>query len=201
MQSLALSLALLLFSASSLAAPSHDLSITLNIDTSLVPSDVPFFTEDGAVELVELTEEAFGADVQAYLHTHNTFRARHGARALQWDNVLQSKAQSWANRCQFHHSGGTLGPYGENLAAGTGGAYDVAAAVKSWTDEIAHYDPNHPQPSHFTQVVWKGSEKLGCAVAECSGIFPEKYGKAHYHVCEYFPAGNVIGRFPANVQK
>ena len=26
--------------------------------------------------------------------------------------------------------------YAENLAAGTGSSYDIAAAVKSWTDEV-----------------------------------------------------------------
>lgn len=27
----------------------------------------------------------------------------------------------------------------ENLAAGTGDSYDIAAAVKSWTDEVSEY--------------------------------------------------------------
>lgn len=93
------------------------------------------------------------ADIQTFLNTHNSFRAKHGASPLVWDGVLASKAQQWANGCKFKHSGGTLGPYGgshlkpstyfililcyltENLAAGTGNSYDIAAAVKSWTDE------------------------------------------------------------------
>jgi hypothetical protein len=41
---------------------------------------------------------------------------------------------------------------------------------------IGDYDPNNPQPSHFTQVVWKGSQQVGCAVQECSGIFPSQFG-------------------------
>lgn len=101
----------------------------------------------------------------------------------------------------------------ENLAAGTGKNYGAAQAVKGWTDEIGQcsrncwgglwltvhpgqYDPRNPKPSHFTQVVWKNSQRIGCAVASCSGIFDPKYGKAEYHVCEYYPAGNVIGQFP-----
>jgi len=36
---------------------------------------------------------------------------------------------------------------------------------------IAEYDPNNPQPSHFTQVVWKGTTQVGCAVQDCSNIF------------------------------
>ena len=41
---------------------------------------------------------------------------------------------------------------------------------------VASYDPNNPQPSHFTQVVWKATQQLGCAVQNCNGIFPAEYG-------------------------
>jgi hypothetical protein len=81
--------------------------------------------------------------------------------------------------------------------------------------ETGEYNANNPQPSHFTQVVWKGSQQLGCAVQQCNGIFPSQYGvrrnalsreknhsdlllrfkQANYYVCEYFPQGNVLGQF------
>jgi uncharacterized protein YkwD len=48
------------------------------------------------------------ADIQTFLRTHNTFRAKHGAAPLVWDGVLASKAQQWANGCKFKHSGGHL---------------------------------------------------------------------------------------------
>jgi hypothetical protein len=108
---------------------------------------------------------------------------------------LASAAQQWANNCKFVHSGGSLGPFGENLAAGTGSSYDIAAAVKSWTDEVSEYDPNNPQPSHFTQVVWKGTSQVGCALQLCDGIFDASFGKAKYFVCEYSAQGNIIGQF------
>ncbi|KAF7791926.1 hypothetical protein EIP86_002952 [Pleurotus ostreatoroseus] len=135
------------------------------------------------------------SDIQQYLTAHNTVRAQHGASALTWSDELASKAQQWANGCKFQHSGGSLGPFGENLAAGTGSSYDIAAAVKSWTDEVSEYDPNNPVPSHFTQVVWKASTQVGCAEAQCSGIFAASFGLAKYFVCEYSPQGNVIGEF------
>ncbi|KAF5313070.1 hypothetical protein D9619_003028 [Psilocybe cf. subviscida] len=140
------------------------------------------------------------ADIQAYLAGHNTIRAQHGASALTWNDNLASKAQEWANKCVFQHSGGQLGPFGENLAAGTGSSYGIAAAIKSWTDEVSEYNPSNPVASHFTQVVWKGTSEVGCAVASCNGIFDPKFGPAKFFVCEYSKQGNIIGQFPQNVQ-
>ncbi|KAI0724475.1 CAP domain-containing protein [Cerioporus squamosus] len=140
------------------------------------------------------------SDIDAYLQAHNSVRAQHGASPLSWSDDLAASAQSWANNCVFQHSGGKLGPFGENLAAGTGGSYGIGPAVKSWTDEVSDYDPSNPQASHFTQVVWKGSTQVGCAVQSCSGIFDASFGAAKYFVCEYFPQGNIIGAFDQNVQ-
>jgi hypothetical protein len=92
---------------------------------------------------------------------------------------------------------GTLGPLGENLAAGTG-SFTIAHAISSWNAESAQYNPSNPQASHFTQVVWKATTELGCAVQTCNGIFPS--GPATYYVCEYSPQGNVIGEIAQNVQ-
>jgi len=120
----------------------------------------------------------------------------HGANPLTWNATLATYAQNWVNDCQFKH---TNGPYGENLAAGTGD-FGIAAAIKLWTDESSDYDPTNPQPSHFTQVVWKSSTQLGCAVSACNGIFAASDGLAQYYTCEYSPPGNYIGEFAQNVQ-
>jgi len=141
---------------------------------------------------------ASDADVQTYLSTHNTIRSQHGAVPVTWSNAAAVKAQQWADECKNQHSGGTLGPLGENLAAGTG-SFSITNAVKAWTDEVSEYNANDPQPSHFTQVVWKATTQIGCAVATCNGIFAG-FGAAQYYVCEYSVQGNVIGNFGANVQ-
>jgi hypothetical protein len=44
-------------------------------------------------------------------------------------------------------------------------------------------------------MVWKETTQLGCARANCTGIFDASYGLAHFDVCEYYPQGNVIGWF------
>ncbi|KAI0036696.1 CAP domain-containing protein, partial [Vararia minispora EC-137] len=136
------------------------------------------------------------ADIQTYLSSHNTVRAAHGVGNLSWNNTLEAAAQKWANKCVFQHSGGSLGPFGENLAAGTGGE-TIQQGVKSWADEASQYSSSNPVPSHFTQMVWKSSTEVGCAVASCAGgtIFSASFGAANFYVCEYFPQGNVIGEF------
>jgi uncharacterized protein YkwD len=141
-----------------------------------------------------------GSDIDAYLSSHNSVRAQHGAAPLTWSDQLAGKAQQWANNCVNHHSGGTLGPYGENLAAGTGSNFGISEAVKLWTNEASSYNPNNPQASHFTQVVWKATTQLGCASAECNGIFDPSFGLAKFVVCEYSPPGNVEGQYAQNVQ-
>jgi len=134
------------------------------------------------------------------LQLHNQIRSQHGGAALIWSDNLAAVAEGWADKCVFKHSGGTLGPYGENLASGTGSSYDVTAAMNSWTSEISQYDPSNPVASHYTQVVWIATTQVGCGLAPaCNGIFPASFGPAKYFVCEYFPQGNIIGEFGENV--
>ncbi|CAE7119688.1 unnamed protein product [Rhizoctonia solani] len=136
------------------------------------------------------------AQQQQYLDAHNNERAKHGAVALVWDDSLSASAQAWANQCKFEHS-----QAGQNLAAGTGNP-SAATAVGWWNDESKDYNPNNPQYSHWTQVVWKSTTRLGCAMSQCAPgtIFDASY-VANYFVCHYNPAGNVIGQFAQNVQK
>jgi len=119
---------------------------------------------------------------------------------LTWSNTAAAAAQKWADNCVFQHSGGTLGPFGENLAAGTGSGYGIPQALASWADEASQYDASNPVASHFTQMVWKATTEVGCALQSCSGIFASSFGLASYYVCEYSVQGNVIGAFAQNVQ-
>ncbi|KZT30346.1 PR-1-like protein [Neolentinus lepideus HHB14362 ss-1] len=177
-----------------------------SLSTQPAPSPSPSSTQGSASSSVSSTGSGSSSgstsssDIDQYLSAHNSVRAQHGASPLSWSDNLASKAQQWANGCVFQHSGGSLGPFGENLAAGTGDSYDIAAAVKSWTDEVSEYNPSNPVASHFTQVVWKGSTQVGCALQLCDGIFAASFGKAKYYVCEYSAQGNIIGQFAQNVQ-
>lgn len=130
------------------------------------------------------------------LSAHNTVRTRHHVSNLSWDYKLALYARLHANKCEFKHS--SFG-YGENIAMGYP---SPDAAVMAWYHEKNLYSYNKPGFSHatghFTQIVWKGSQQIGCAYVACNG----KNGThGNYLVCEYSPAGNVInaGYFNKNV--
>lgn len=129
-----------------------------------------------------------------YLLAHNAARAAIGADPLEWDEDVAAYAEGYAARrsldCKLEHS---LGPYGENIAVGPPELSGVAA-VTLWVDERSNY--NYflnsclwGQCLHYTQVVWKKSERLGCARVEC----PNGYA---FVTCNYDPPGNYVGERP-----
>lgn len=68
-----------------------------------------------------------------------------------------------------------------------------------WYSEIAAYDFNKPEYSpktgHFTQVVWKESERMGVGYA----VTVEDSQNVVYVVALYSPGGNVDDDFAKNV--
>lgn len=84
--------------------------------------------------------------------------------------------------------------YGENLHWGKrmkGHVIECEEPVRLWYKENKHYDwenrVNHRGTySHFTQLIWKSTEKLGCAQVLSLG---QKGGT--YTVCSYDPWGNL----------
>ncbi|EFJ45286.1 hypothetical protein VOLCADRAFT_94353 [Volvox carteri f. nagariensis] len=83
----------------------------------------------------------------------------------------------------------------ENLAWGYS---DAKSAIDAYYSEGAGYAYGVSQPAdwhsvgHFTQVIWKASTDLGCAVATCNG-------GQQFQVCRYSPPGNVQGQYAENV--
>ncbi|KAJ3507224.1 hypothetical protein NLJ89_g6429 [Agrocybe chaxingu] len=136
--------------------------------------------------------------IDAFLDAHNTIRASHSAPALTWSTSLAEKAELWADRCQFKHSDGRLSDtlYGENIAAATGD-FTIPAAVATFISDEDKYDPANPSYLRFTQVVWKSTTELGCAVSQCRGLFPQALStRTTLYVCLYNPAGNIVGKAP-----
>lgn len=157
------------------------------IVTSLTAS-LLILTTNACIALTEVEQQL--------LTTHNQLRKQHQSPPLHWDAKLAQYAQNYAEQCQFRHS---KGPYGENLATGYA---TPKKAVQIWYDESKLYSYQRPgfsmDTGHFTQLVWKNSTKLGCAMVSCDG----KNGTpGDYVVCEYNPPGNVVapGYFEENV--
>ncbi|KAL2001199.1 hypothetical protein VTN02DRAFT_2103 [Thermoascus thermophilus] len=168
-----------------------------------IPVREPSPTEDATS--AQYTSDRIFRDT--VLDETNHYRAQHDAHPLTWNETLQAYAQDWADRCLWRHS---HGPYGENLA---GGYANASAAVFAWADERRMYNFSKPTgfteaTGHFTQLVWKATRQVGCARVDC-GQDPaddddSTRAKGWYVVCEYAPAGNVVGYnnkfFKANVE-
>lgn len=142
------------------------------------------------------------------LRTHNCARktvvpaAAPGLPLLRWSSAIAQTAQAYADRCIWQHSGAA--GLGENLyATAPFGSAQTAAAI-SWGGEFAHY--NYAANScaagqtcgHYTQMVWRDSDELGCGISNCSSGSP--FGASFPHwtivVCNYLPPGNFGGERP-----
>lgn len=125
---------------------------------------------------------------------------------MYWSDELAYKAQQWANRCSFQHSSSSyrrtaLFTLGENLyTEGRSNGFptpDWRKAINSWWSEINlwRYYMNinsyqfYSATGHFTQLIWSKTYLIGCAASQY-------YQNGYYnilYVCEYGPAGNVMG--------
>jgi hypothetical protein len=135
------------------------------------------------------------------LSLHNRQRTELGLAPLRWDPALAAAAAlygpSLAARGRLAHSEPASRPgQGENLWMGTRGAYSLEEMVGDWADEKRLFRPGtFPDVSksghwsdvaHYTQMIWSGSERVGCALHAARDW--------DYLICRYAPAGNVVGR-------
>ncbi|GLJ22857.1 hypothetical protein SUGI_0430810 [Cryptomeria japonica] len=137
---------------------------------------------------------------EKFLNAHNKERALVGVPLLGWNNKVAAQASLFAryqrdhDHCEMKHSGSTK--YGENLFWGQGGPLTPTQGVQNWVDERKFYDYNNNscQPDHqcgvYTQLVWKNSTELGCALVTCDNK------DTTLIICYYSPPGNVIGEKP-----
>ena len=117
-----------------------------------------------------------------------------GVPPIRWSDNLAAVAQTWANtllkRGQFSHQENT--GYGENLFEIKGGPATPEDVVHDWASESVDYDyPSNRCRSvcgHYTQLVWRSTTEVGCAVARGGG--------REVWVCEYNPPGNFVGQKP-----
>lgn len=127
------------------------------------------------------------------MNSTNTYRADHNATDLSWNKTLATFAANFLGKsCTFEHSGG---PYGENLAIGYP---NVTVSVEAWGEERKEYDFNDGGfamgTGHFTQLVWKDTTDVGCGRRLCGE-------NGWFLACEYWPVGNVEGRYEDAVEE
>ncbi len=140
--------------------------------------------------------------LQAILREHNDARAEVGTPPLVLDDGLNRDALAYAEQLaasgQFQHSPINSRPgQGENLWAGTPSAFSYEEMAGAWIEEKQFYvhdrfpnvsnTGNWQDVGHYTQIIWRDTQKLGCGIATGSG--------SDILVCRYSPAGNVAGQF------
>ncbi|HEY6543524.1 MAG TPA: CAP domain-containing protein [Dokdonella sp.] len=121
---------------------------------------------------------------------------------LRWSPSLAQRAQGWANQCTWQHSG-TPG-LGENLYAAAPWSAAQTTAATSWASEFADYNyaanscASGEQCGHYTQMVWRSTRFVGCAIRNCSTGTPfgSQFPNWTIVVCNYSPPGNYIGQRP-----
>ena len=165
------------------------------------------------------TNSAFKQNVLTYV---NGIRSRHAAPPLTWDASLASYALRKSNGCKLDHNvcfsstcwysslsdNAFKTPYGEN-------AYnfwytppntppDFTAKVReafNWwirpAEVNAYRAGNLPGAYHFTQTVWKASNKIGCAFStdRCTRNPRQDW----WFYCEFSPRGNDPRYYRGNV--
>lgn len=135
------------------------------------------------------------------LARHNVDRRQAGVSALAWDPVLAQGAQVYANELArlnlLRHSPKVVRRgLGENLWMGTRDYFRPSHMVDAWASERSMFIPgpfpavsrtgNWADVGHFTQIIWPGTQRVGCAIAKSTS--------ADVLVCRYWPSGNVDGR-------
>jgi hypothetical protein len=140
---------------------------------------------------------------QRLLMEHNRERDRAGVPRLEWSRELARAAQAWAQTLAGegwlrHASRAENGGAGENLWMGSAGYYAPETMIAAFLEERSLYRPgtfpnvsrtgNWQDVGHYTQIVWRDTRQVGCAVASD--------GRDDFLVCRYWPSGNWMGQVP-----
>lgn len=165
-----------------------------------------------AAALAALPACAREIDTAAFIAAHNKWRAEVGiTEKLRYSPSLAATAHAWvdnlkrSNHCRMRHSKPDR-QYGENLywasaltwSDGRNELQKVSPekVVDSWGSEKANYDSTNNRCTHgkmcghYTQIVWRTTTTVGCAMAVCEDTQEQVWA------CQYQPSGNWAGRKP-----
>uniref|UniRef100_A0A3B5LHP4 Cysteine-rich secretory protein LCCL domain containing 1a n=1 Tax=Xiphophorus couchianus TaxID=32473 RepID=A0A3B5LHP4_9TELE len=158
------------------------------------------------------------SDSQLILDLHNKLRGQvyppaSNMEYMVWDTELERTAEEWAETCLWEHGpAGLLPQIGQNLGVHWGRYRPPTSHVQAWYDEVKDYSFPYPQEcnpycpfkcsgpvcTHYTQLVWATSSRIGCAINLCynMNVWGQIWEKAVYLVCNYSPKGNWWGHSP-----
>ncbi|MFE3203584.1 CAP family protein [Embleya sp. NPDC059237] len=152
----------------------------------------------------DATDNAFLNEMLAAI---NTSRSRHGVPAVRLDPGLNTYARQRAAQVSAYeglneqHAGLRVGT-GETLFWAGGSVSSPASATeaaKAWYDEVPQYDFRRgefgPHTGNFTQLVWKGTTRVGAARSAGRG---SRWYET-YIVVNWQAPGNMMGAFRDNV--
>ncbi|XP_048585232.1 cell wall protein PRY3 [Nematostella vectensis] len=144
-------------------------------------------------------KEAKKQEAQATVLT-NLYRTMHQVGQIEFDKDLSDAARAWAQKLaqdddKLTHEPGVK--EGENVASVPSSNTAIMDAFDAWYDESSKYDYANAKFSketgHFTQLVWKATQKMGIGTAK------NAKGDKEYVVARFSPAGNIKGQFADNV--
>ncbi|XP_071959659.1 cysteine-rich venom protein-like [Antedon mediterranea] len=142
------------------------------------------------------------------VHSHNEYRKHAKPKAgdmrrLVWDDEVANMAEYWVSTCPTDHNP-NRNNYGENIAFSTVPFEGdmLLIGIDRWYDEVKDYKYKEGACTgvcgHYTQVEDARSLKVGCA-RNLDPCVNNKY--PYVFVCNYDPAGNMVGEKPYSVGK
>ncbi|CAG7916494.1 unnamed protein product [Penicillium olsonii] len=148
---------------------------------------------------------------ETILYNHNVHRSNHSASSVTWSGSLESSARTLAERCVYQHDTSIAGGgYGQNIGYGVGES-SIGEMITNlmYNDEMMFFADLYGKASpdmsnfdawgHFSQIVWKGTEEVGCATVVCPSLGNAGGSNVPFTVCNYSPAGNYDGEYADNV--
>ncbi|CAH6778680.1 Glipr1l2 [Phodopus roborovskii] len=149
--------------------------------------------------------------INEYVNLHNELRGSvfpqgSNLRFMTWDVALSRTARAWGKKCMNQHniyldkghgSHPVFTDIGENMWIGPEHEFTASIAIRSWHEERKNYNFHNDtcfeeDCSHYIQLVWDSSYKVGCAVTPCSSVGNVKH--AALFICNYAPGGTQMRR-------
>ena len=174
-------------------------------------SKTPSSQESSKPLAQEQTNTASPDEQTAILDLHNRARTALGAPDLVWSDSLAADAASYLEKMVTQNQGMIFSSdppgapdgsmlrhdpdtkFGENLARASDAASrlsnvktpSVESLIEGWLKEKPYLG------GHYTQMVWKTTKEVGCAIATVRGMTEGMHGMNVYLNCKYNPPGNV----------